>query len=287
MAAAHALVLEVAVDNGHLQALRGCTAVRSVRAGDCVVLRDVAAHEAGFQRAGRRAAVAGGVVAVVAGLAHLHRAITARDGARLILARGVAAARLLGAGLRAPGRVAEKQTVRPLAAARQVRRIGAAIAALVPFLGAITAGRDCAGALAAGRASARRTRLDLADRRAAVAAGRVAVVAGLDANFHPVTASGNARPTGRGTEVASRGASAIRRATVTADGIAVIANLDGHRHDAVATGRGHAATRATDAIASRPADTRAAATGRAAAPRPAGRVVTSRNATAAGRPSHT
>src|SRR6185437_13850551 len=149
--AGEALVLEVAVLDRQLEAL---PAVPVLHAVGGIGQGNVLAIEARLLGAGARAAVAVDLVAVVAVLARLDVAVPAarRAGRRRARAAGGArpraraTGRLLGTGLRAPGAVAVEETVGPGAAARQGRRVSAAVAGLAGLFDAVAALRDGAGA---------------------------------------------------------------------------------------------------------------------------------------------
>src|SRR6185437_13935573 len=254
--AGEALVLEVAVLDRQLEAL---PAVPVLHAVGGIGQGNVLAIEARLLGAGARAAVAVDLVAVVAVLARLDVAVPAarRAGRRRARAAGGArprvrsTGRLLGTGLRAPGAVAVEETVGPGAAARQGRRVGAAVAGLAGLFDAVAALRDGAGA-GHGRRHRARTGgawLPLTARRATVAVIGVAVVAllapgddAVAAELVPVVA----RLEGRGDhpvpadDVARTGAhlradpAALdlteRGATVAADLVPVVSALAGILH---------------------------------------------------------
>src|SRR5262249_30087408 len=138
-----------------------------------------------------------------------------------------AAGRLLGAGPGAAGAVAVEETVRPGAAARQLGRVGAAVAGLARAHHAVAADRD--GALSGGRLVVVRRAagagLRLTGRRAAVAVVGVAVVAGLAPRDHVVAAERDAGASRHRAAPAALDVRAVVRAAVVVARVAVIAGF--------------------------------------------------------------
>ena len=155
------LGLEIAVDDGHLEARFRCIGCARRRGQ----LRLSGTGEPSLLFAVRRAAITAHLVAVVAFFTRINVSVAAGCGAGLVLARAVATIGLLGAGLRAAGSIPVEKPILGAGVAH-LTRLQHAVAAVV------AAGRTCRR-----RGTARTTR----SSRATGAAGATSVCAATGA----------------------------------------------------------------------------------------------------------
>jgi hypothetical protein len=202
------LGLEIAVDNGQLKALA------AAGLASCGVWERLdSTDETRLEFAVFRAAITAHLVGIIAVLARIQVAVAAGRGASLVVAGGVAATRLLGAGLRAALSVPVKEAVLVLAGVAQLARLDHAVSA--NRLGARLAWRGAIGA-----------RLLLAGARTAVAADGVPVVTGLAAFEYSVATERYTGLSGHATLPTSfHRRLAISWAAVAADGVPVVAGF--------------------------------------------------------------